>query len=125
MGVKVLPLVGHKSLTAFRAFHVLMLGIKMLPEYMSESYEDFMSRLDGMPEADQRTIIRQAAHFVELNKEEVSAIVGFCADANGAPYGEAQMKSLNPKDLVEMIVEVCVEISKIDVTLVSEEEKKK
>jgi len=125
MAVKVRPLVGYKSLTAFRAFHVLMLGVKMLPEYMGEAYEDFYARVESMPEKDQETIIRQAAHFVELGKDEVEAIVGFCEDPNGVAYTEANMKNLGPKDLVEMIVAVCVSISKIKVNLVSESEKKK
>jgi hypothetical protein len=61
------------------AFHTLMLGLKMLPSYMGESYEEFFAACD-MLEADQEKLVREAALFVELQKEEVAAIVCFCAD---------------------------------------------
>lgn len=123
--MKVLELRGFKSLRALNAFHTLMLGLKMLPAYMSESYEDFFGRVSEMPAADQEKLIREAALFVELQKEEVEAILAFCADPNGVPYGPENLKSMGPEQIFESIVAVCVEISKIKVDLISEREKKK
>lgn len=78
-----------------------------------------------MPESDQLKLIREAAMFVELTKEEVEAIVGFCADKNGVPYEAANLKNLDPKQLIEMIVAVCGEISKMKIDFVTPNEKKK
>jgi len=122
--LNVLELRGYKSLRAMNAFHTLMLGLKMLPAYMTESYEDFYSRIEAMPETDQEKMIREAVMFVNLQKDEVEAIACFCTDANGVPYTAENLKNLSPKDLVEMIVAVCKEISKIKVNFVSEIEKK-
>lgn len=122
--IKVLELRGYKSLKALNAYHTLMLGLKMLPSYMGESYEEFYLRIEEMPAADQEKMIREAALFVELQHDEVEAIVAFCTDANGVPYSKENIKNLGPGQLLEMIVAVCVEISKIKVNFVSESEKK-
>lgn len=122
--MKVLELRGFKSLRALNVFHTLMLGLKMLPAYMGESYEDFLDRVSKMDEADQEKLIREAALFVELQKDEVEALVCFVADGNGVPYTAANVKNLGPKELHEIVVAVCREIAKIKVDLVGEAEKK-
>lgn len=122
--MKVLELKGYKSLRALNAFHALMLGVKMLPQYLGESYEEFYSRINAMPESDQEKIIKEAALFVELQKDEVEALVCFCTDANGVPYGPENLKNLNPAQLIDVIVSVCMEIAKFKIDLVNESEKK-
>lgn len=123
--IKVKELKGLESYWAFQAYHTLMLGLKMLPSYMTESYEDFYSRVQEMPPEDQRKLIHEAAIFVQLQKEEVEAIVSFCTDKNGVPYSKINMKNMKPDQYIEMIVAVCVEISKIEVNFVTDAEKKK
>lgn len=123
--MKVLELKGLKSLKALNAFHTLMLGLKMLPSYAGEAYEEFYDRVSQMPHEDQIKLIREAALFVELGDDEVSALVGFCCDANGVPYRTENIKNLGPDELLECIVAVCSEIAKIKIDLVTETEKKK
>jgi hypothetical protein len=115
---------GYKSLRALNAFSALVLGLKMLPAYMGEQYEDFLKRLQGMPEADQRAMLTHAAQFVELQKEEVEALVCFCRDGNGVPFSAENIKSLPPAQLIDAIVSVCMEIVKIRIDFVSDSEKK-
>jgi hypothetical protein len=122
--VKVLELKGYKSLKALNAFHTLMLGLKMLPSYCGESYEEFFARVDEMPEEDQAKLIKEAALFVELQKDEVEALAAFACDPNGIPYATESLKSLGPDKIVEIIVSVCLEIAKIKINFVSESEKK-
>lgn len=123
--MKVLEIKGYQSLRAFQAYNTLMLGLKMLPAYMTESYESFYTRLTELPFDLQERMIREAAFFVELRKEEVEALVCFCTDKNGIPYSALNMSNLGPKELIEAIVCVCTEISKFKIDLVSEDEKKK
>lgn len=122
--MKVLELKGYKSLKALNAFHSLMLGLKMLPSYMGESYEEFFERVADMAPGDQEKLIREAALFVELAEDEVQALVGFCADKNGVPYSPENLKNLGPDQIHEIIVAVCSEIAKIKINLVTEAEKK-
>lgn len=122
--MKVLELKGYKSLRALNAFNALMLGMKMLPAYQHERYEDFFNRIDAMKPEGQITILREAVNFVELTKEEVEALLSFAVDANGVPYGAENMSNLNPKLIREIIVSVCMEIAKIKIDLVTSEEKK-
>jgi len=122
--MKILELKGYKSLRAFNAFHALLLGLKMLPQYLSESYEDFYARVADMPDEDKRKVLREAAMFVELQKDEVEAIVSFVCDPNGVPYGASNINNLSPDQLVEMITEVCLQMTKFKIDMVSESEKK-
>jgi hypothetical protein len=101
-----------------------MLGLKMLPQYMGESYEEFLARIHEMPEEDQKKMITEAAMFVELSKEEVEALTCFCIDKNGVPYTAENLKNLNPKEQVEIIVSVCMAIAKIRIDFITESEKK-
>lgn len=122
--IKVLELKGIKSVRALNAFNALVLGIKMLPAYMGESYEDFLARVHEMPPVDQKKIIKEAALFVELQKEEIEALVCFAADKNGVPYTAENIKNLGPDQLIEIIVEVCAAIANFKIDFVSDREKK-
>jgi hypothetical protein len=122
--VRVLELKGYKSLRALNAFHALMLGLKMLPAYAGEQYESFFARVEEMSPEEQEKIIREAVLFVELQKDEVEALITFCTDANGVPYSPENLKNLGPGELVECIVAVCKEIARININFVSEAEKK-
>lgn len=121
--MKLRELKGIKSLRALNGFHALMLGLKMLPAYAGESYEDFYDRAHGMPPADQEKLIREAVLFVELKADEVEAMCCFAEDANGVPY-TGKLVNISPAELVEIIVAVCKEIIKIPIDLVTESEKK-
>jgi hypothetical protein len=123
--MKVLELKGYKSLRALNAFHALMLGMKMLPMYMGESYETFYARFCQMPENEQGRMIREAALFVELSKEEIEALASFCCDKNGVPYESTNVSNLKPDELIEVICAVCQEIGRIKIDIVTEKEKKK
>lgn len=122
--LKVLELKGFKSYRAFNVFHSLMLGMKMLPAYLHESYADFFERIEAMPPEDQEKIIREAALFVKLDQEEVEALIGFVEDPNGVPYGAHNFASLTPDQIFEIIVAVCVKISRIKINFVTSAEKK-
>lgn len=121
----VLPLKGTKSLAALRVTSHLLMGYKMLPALLGTSYQVFHESFKEMPEFEKETIIRQAVAFVEVSPEDVEAMASFCTDANGIPYSKANIKNLGPDELMEIVVAVAMEISRIKINLVSEEEKKK
>lgn len=123
--IKVLEMRGYAGLRAFYAFHKLMLGLKMLPSYCGESYEEFFERIHLMGEEDQKKVVREAAIFVDLNKDEVHGLVGLCADRNGVPYRDENIKSLSPQEIIDCIVAVSMEIVKIPIGILSDDEKKK
>lgn len=123
--IKTVPLKGLKSLTALNAFSALLLGLKMIPEYLSVNYEEFYASFKDMDEPQREKLLRQAVAFVRLEKDEVEALVCFAADKNGVPFGPTNIKNLGPDELHEIIVAVCMEIGRINVNLVTEDEKKK
>ena len=121
---EVLQLTGYESIRGFYAYHKLMLGLNMLPSYIKENYRSFYTRISALPESDKIAILKEAAIFVELEKHEVEALCYFCTDKNGIRYTSVNMKSLSPVELVDIIHSVCFEMSKLDIDLLSEEEKK-
>ena len=123
--MKILELKGYQSLRAFNAFHTLMLGLKMLPAYLGETYEVFFTSFQDKTDIEKEKLVRQAVLFVRLEEDEVEALVGFASDANGVPYSKANAKNLNPAQLHEIIVAVCMEIGRIKIDLLTEAEKKK
>ena len=122
--MKVLELKGFKSLRALNVFHTLLLGLKMLPLYITESYEEFFKKFQDFSDKEKETKLKEAVLFVELSPEEVEAVACFCCDKNGIPFNKNSIPSLKPDDIIDIIVSVCMEIGKIKIDLVSEEEKK-
>lgn len=123
--MKLLELRGPRTLRPLNVFSALMLGLKMLPAYATESYEDFLSRVGEMPRADQEKMIREALSFVDLRPEDVEGVCSFCADPNGVPYSSANIKNLGIREILEIIVAVCLEIVDIAVDFINDDEKKK
>lgn len=123
--IQVQPLSGYRSLRALNAFSSLLLGLKMLPIYLNLDYVEFYESFKEKTDAEKESLLRQALAFVQLTQEEVEAVVSFANDSNGVPYGSANLKNLSPEVLFEIIVAVCMQIGKIKIDLVSEEEKKK
>ncbi len=123
--MKVLELVGPKSFGALRVFSSLVMGIKMLPIYFGESYTEFLARVHEMSPKDQEKVIREALQFVSLTTEEIEGICCFAADPNGVAYNSANLRSMKLPDIFNIVVAVCLEVAKIDVSFVSEDEKKK
>jgi hypothetical protein len=122
---KCLPLKDVKSLRALNAYCALMIGLKMLPAYGHLSLEDFFALVEAMSPEDKVTLLTNGARIVELDPNEVKALVCFCTDKNGIPYQEANIKTLGPSDLVEVIVTVCFEIMQnINIDLITPAEKK-
>ncbi len=123
--MKLLPLVGYKSLRALNAFHTLLLGLKMLPIHLDKDYVAFFESFKEKTDDEKEDALRQAAAFVLLSQEEVEALVSFATDSNGIPYSSVNQKQLAAEELFEIIIAVCMEIGRIKIELVSEEEKKK
>jgi hypothetical protein len=122
--MKVLPLIGAKSIAAFCSFNKLLLGYKMLPAYAGETYEVFFEHMKEKTDAQKESIIREALAFVALERDEIEALASFVADRNGVPYSPTSLKNLSLKEIFEIIIAVCMEIGRIDISLISEDEKK-
>lgn len=122
--MRVLPLVGHRSITALNAFNALVLGLKMLPIYEGVPYREFYETLGAMEDSEKESKLREALSFVNLDKEELEALVCFCTDKNGIPYGPENLKNLSLDEIFNIVIAVCMEIGRIKISLVSEGEKK-
>jgi hypothetical protein len=123
--MQVLELKGIKSLRALNVFHTLMLGLKMLPMHASVPYDVFYDEFHEKPDDEKLKLIRQAAMFVELTREDVEALVFFVADANGKRYQTANINNLSALELLEIVIAVAFEVGNLKIDSLSEEQKKK
>lgn len=123
--IKVRELKGIKSLNAMNAFSALLLGLKMLPAYQATPYEEFYEAMQKLTPAEQEKLLREAAMFVRLEKDEVEALASFAEDRNGVAYTAENIGNLGPDEMIEVIVAVCMEFAKIRISLVSDSQKKK
>lgn len=122
--IEVSPLVGLKALKAFQAFNRLLLGLKMLPAYIEEPYEQFYEAFLDKTDGEKETFLREALAFVDLEPFEVEAFASFAKDGNGIHYTPANLKNLKFDQIFEIVVAVGMEIGRIRVDLVSDSEKK-
>lgn len=121
---KVKPLVGYKSLRALNAFHMIMMGLKMIPLYAFIPYEEFFSMFEEKTDVEKENFLREGLAFIELKEDEIEALIGFCEDPNGVAYGKSNVKNLPLKELYECCMAVLIEISRIEITFITESEKK-
>lgn len=119
--MKLLPLVGPKSMRALNAFNMLLVGLSMLP---GMGGLDWLDTVDEIPEAEKEKLIRRAVTIVPLQNEEIEALASFVADKNNVAYVNQNLSKLPVAELHEVLSIVCVEIGKIKVSLVTEAEKK-
>jgi hypothetical protein len=122
--LKVLPLEGLKSLRAFNVYHTLLLGYKMLPAKIGMTYEDFLTEFDKNSDEEKTKVLMEAAAFVPIEQEELDALTCFCCDINGVPLTKINTGKMTPKELIDVVVAVCLEMSKIKLYSVSEDVKK-
>ena len=123
--IKVRELKGFKSLRAVNTFHTLLMGLKMLPQFLGESYEAFFLRIKKMDDDGRRTMFVQAVNFVPLTDEEIEAVIYFTTDGNGVAFTSENLKGITPTRMREAIVAVCLEICRIEGSdLLTDAEKK-
>lgn len=121
---KVRELKGAKSLVAFNGFNTLLLALKMLPDHLEKTYDQFHAMFDELDDAGKVKALSRALAHVALTEDEVAAMVSFCSDSNGVPYGTANINTLKLEELHAVILSVAMEISRIKVDILSEDEKK-
>lgn len=122
--IKALELKGLKSVRALNSYSILLMGLKMIPEYAHLTYEEFLSIINAMEPEDQRKIFKTAVKLVNMEPDDVKALCVFCADSNGVPYTSENMHKLALKDILEIMVEVCMAIASIKIDMISEDQKK-
>lgn len=122
--MNILPLKGPKSVRALQAFQVLVLCGNMLPEYMGMPREDYAQMADELDEEAKEKLLRKILVTIPTQDEEIYVLAGFVTDKHGVPYSKVNIDNLGPGEIVEILVAVCMALSKIKVTMLTDEEKK-
>ena len=126
--MKIRPITGYNCYRAYQVYRDILLASYIFwtankiylsndPEVKkkAETYKEFLIRFEKSDEEERRNIIKLGADTFNLSLEEVCFLVGLVEDANGVPYSKANLNNLKPQEIIDIIVEVCLEISKITV----------
>lgn len=115
---------GLSSYSAMQVFYKLMIGLKMYAAYAHYTPEQFFDFISELSPENQDKIIREALLIVPMEREEMESLASFCCDSNGVPYRSENMKSLKPNQIFEILVKSCLELAKIKIDFITEDEKK-
>lgn len=99
----------HAALTLHRSLWHIPFAV---PKHITDFFQ--MSEwFDLLEEEEKRKILRLAVHDgAMLEEHEVEALLLFAKDQNGVPIGKETIKSLNPFEIHEAILDVACEIFK-------------
>ena len=122
--IKLLPLVNLKSVQAFCAYNNVLFGLHCSPAHLGKTDEQFYDWFDGLNETEKEKQLRFGLSLAKLSTEEMLDLACFASDENGIAFTEINLKKLNPIDILEILLAVCVAMSKIKVSSISEEQKK-
>jgi len=122
--VKIREFKGYEGFRAMQTFCKLVLGLKMIPQYSSFEYLDFLSVIHEMTENDTRLVLREAILLVDLTEDECLSLCVFGSDINGVPYGKVNIKNLTIADSVNVMIEVCLKLSEIKIDALTDDQKK-
>ena len=123
--MKIRPILGYNCYRAYQVYRDIILASYIFwnanKVYLSdngdkpESYKDFLMRFEKSTDEEKRDIIKLGADTFNLSLEEVCFLVGLVEDANGVPYSKANINNLQPQEIIDIIIAVCLEISKVTV----------
>lgn len=100
------------------------MGLKLIPLYAFIPYEDFYAGFEEKTDAEKELFLREGLAMIKLEDDEIEALIGFCCDKNGIPYTKANIKNLDLKQIYDCCLAVMLEISKIEISFITESEKK-
>lgn len=123
--MKIKPILGYNCYRAYQVYRDIILASYIFwsankiylsdDENKPESYKDFLLRFERSTEEERREIIKLGAETFNLSMEEICFLIGLVEDANGVPYSKSNIDNLKPNEIIDIIIEVCLEISRVTV----------
>lgn len=115
---------GIKSVKVLNVLCTLLYGYYLLPTNSSKKYEEFVESFEMAEINEKKEILYKAMLCVDMPQDDVLALMSFCKDANGVQYSDVNSKNLNPKEIIDICIDVLLEVSKIKLFSLTEEQKK-
>lgn len=124
MMIKTKELRGLESVWALNAYHTLVRGLAIEQACMGQEMDATFAKFEALDAAGKERELRRAFTLVNLSEEDMQNLLRFALDANGIPYSDRPLKKTGPEELIEAMVAVCLEISKITPRVCPEDVKK-
>lgn len=123
--INVRELKGIRSLKCLNVFHRVLLGLKLTPHYSTIPYPQFFEAFKFCDEQTKNHMLREAVSLVDLEHDEIEALLAFTEDSNKVAITAANIKNLGPDEIFNRVLAVLFEVGKIKVDLVTESEKER
>lgn len=115
---------GVAGARAFQVYHRLVFGLNMTPLNAGKKYDEWVREFEAKTDEDKRRDLAVACLLVDLEPEEMHALLALASDPNGNPLGPENVSGLPPNEIVEIMTDVCMELSKIPLYSLTSEQKK-
>lgn len=117
-----MELKGIKSYYALTTFNCVVLRITQLPNFEQWSEEQILESFEQLTQEQVTALLRKSIDLIPLNDKEILSLIVFCEDKNGVPLGLHSLKNFNPYEIRELCLSVLIEISKIRINFVTDDE---
>lgn len=124
--MEIMEIKGPRSLRGLTVFNQLMVSVKvLLPEFWALEYEQYFELMQNKSLDEKSVYLKRAILLNEgIKEDDIIAMLSFVKDSNNIPYSAASIKSLSPAQIVEMIHAVGMKYAEMEISMLSESEKK-
>ncbi len=122
--MRVKELRGLKSVWALNAYSTLVYGLATEQACLGQDYETTAAKFEALPLAEKEKQLRHALQIVNLQKEDMQNLLAFVVDGNGIPYDQKNLDKLEPSEIIEAMLAVCVKLADMRPFICPEEVKK-
>ena len=120
-----MELKGINSYYALTTFHCVVLRITQLPSFDGYSEEQILESFNQLTQEQITALLRKSIDLIPLSEKEILSLIVFQKDRNGVPLGLHSLKNFNPYEIRELCLNTLIEISKIKINFVTDDEIKR
>lgn len=124
MSVTVKELRGLKSVWAFNAYYSLVYGLAVEQAHLGQDIETTFAKFEALPAEKKTEQLRHALKIVNLSKDDMLNLLAFAVDKNGIPYAQRNLETLQPQEILDAILAVCVKLAELKPRTADESVKK-
>lgn len=122
--MKIKELKGYPSIRAYAVYQRILLGLLSIPAVLGIAPQDFIDGFEDKPRDERRILLIKACAVMDLSDDEIDSLLYFAVDNNGVALSRINTAALGPKELTEVIVEVCLMASDAKVHSLTKDQKK-
>jgi hypothetical protein len=108
---------GLPGLRAYKAMMAIVRSLYFIAEVSEgREYKEFLEWFDNQSKEELTRLFKVGVVYgIKLDQDEILDLVGYCKDKNGVKIAKENLNSIPVKELVDKMVDVCLELCEIKV----------